>query len=185
MVICSRFCIYNDERKPRRPIFNNSIDMGRNKPFLRRSQMITEIVTDTTILSIKSKPCYFNKLEVLNNKEIIQNMIDTAKNNEPECIGLAANQINVFKRIILMKLDQEWTAMLNPFFTPVKSAGMKKYKEGCLSYPDRLHRPKIRRYKKLNLTYQTVTGQKIKITFIKINAVIVQHEIDHLNGKLI
>ena len=147
--------------------------------------MIQEIVTDTELLSIKSKPCYFSEMEIMQNKATIQDMIDTAKKNEPECIGLAANQIKVFKRIVLIKLNGSWVAMLNPTFTPVRSAGMKQYKEGCLSYPNRFRRPKIRRYKKINLTYNLVTGKKITIPLVKINACIIQHEVDHLNGKLI
>ena len=153
--------------------------------------MIKEIVIDTSILSQKSKPCTFFELDIVQNRSIIKNMIDTAKANEPDCIGLAAIQINEPRRIILFKLDDEWLAMVNPTFTPVRSAGIRKYKEGCLSFPERMNsnRIEVRRFKKIKVTYNEVAGLQHKITLIAnteiMDAVIIQHEIDHLNGLLI
>lgn len=149
--------------------------------------MIIDIVTDTEKLIQKSTRCFFTKLDILKNKLIIQDMLDTAKANEPNCLGLAANQIGILKRIILVKLEGKYMTMVNPHFTPVISAGKKQFKEGCLSFPLKMHsnQPKIRRFKKINLTYNWVTGREEKITLTKLPAVIVQHEIDHLNGKLI
>ena len=149
--------------------------------------MIIKIVTDPKRLVIKSTRCYFTEMDIIKNKLIIQDMIDTAISNEPDCLGLAANQIGILKRIILIKIDGKYIAMINPSYTPVKSFGTKQFKEGCLSFPDRMHsnRPKARRYKKIKLTYHEVKGRQVKVTLVKMKAVIAQHEIDHLNGKLI
>jgi len=149
--------------------------------------MIKEIVTDVNILAKKSEPCTFNELGILKNRQVVEDMIDTAIANEPECIGLAAIQIDEYKRIIIMKLEGRWEAMLNPTYTPVRSAGVKRYKEGCLSFPETIHKntPERRRWKKIHLTYKSITGYESKITLMKLNAVIAQHEIDHCNGKLI
>lgn len=149
--------------------------------------MIKKIITNPKKLVQKSTRCYFTEMDVNKNKLIIQDMLDTAHENEPDCLGLAANQIGILRRIILIKLNGEFVPMVNPSFTPVKSFGTKQYKEGCLSFPDRMHsnRPKVRRYKKINLTYHEIKGRQVKIVLTKFNAVIAQHEIDHLNGRLI
>lgn len=151
--------------------------------------MIKSICKNTDLLAIKCTKCFFTDLEILNNRQIIADMIDTAESFQGECEGLAANQINEYKRIIIVRLDGEYVPMVNPKYTPVRSAGIKQFKEGCLSYPDRTHRVQIRRFKKINLTYQLVTGLlcniKLSSTASKIDSVIAQHEIDHLNGILI
>jgi peptide deformylase len=149
--------------------------------------MIKKIVTDLNVLQKKSTECFFREIEVMKNERIIQDMLDTAEANRENCIGLAAIQINVPKRIILVEIDGVMVVMVNPSFTPVRSAGIKKYKEGCLSLPERMFVNRIikRRFKKIKVTYQWVTGRIEKITLKNLEAVIVQHEVDHLNGVII
>lgn len=151
--------------------------------------MIKEINTNSDLLAIKCIECFFTDLEILKNRQIIEDMLDTAKHHEDACVGLAANQIKEYKRIIVIRLGREFIPMVNPKYTPVRSAGIKQYKEGCLSYPDRTHRVRMRRFKQINLTYQLVTGLEQRIKLVsnatKIDSVIAQHEIDHLNGMLI
>lgn len=151
--------------------------------------MIKIISTNQDLLAVKCTECFFTDLEILKNRQIITDMLDTAEHYRHECVGLAANQINEYKRIILIQLDGKFIPMVNPKYTPVRSAGIKQYKEGCLSYPDRAHRVQMRRFKQINLTYQLVTGLEQRIKLIsnatKIDSVIAQHEIDHLNGILI
>jgi len=151
--------------------------------------MIKEINKNPDLLAIKCTECFFTDLEILKNRQIIQDMMDTAEHHEEDCVGLAANQISEYKRIIVIKLNDIYIPMVNPKWTPVRSAGIKQYKEGCLSYPDRAHRVQMRRYKQINLRYQLVTGLEQRIKLIsnatKIDSVIAQHECDHLNGVLI
>jgi peptide deformylase len=147
--------------------------------------MIKEIVTAEVILAQKSKPCFFTELDILANRSIIGNMVDTCEANRKECIGLAGNQIGDHKRIIVVMLEDVYTPMVNPSFTPVRSDKRKKFKEGCLSFPDRPHRVISKRWRTINITYQTVTGKVEKLKLGKMAAIIFQHEIDHLNGILI
>lgn len=146
--------------------------------------MIKSIVTDIEQLKIKCKPCFFTPMDEIHNQTIIQDLVDTAEANRSQCIGLAANQIGSNRRIILVLLDEIWIVMVNPSFTPIRSAGIKKYKEGCLSFPERMFTNRVikRRFKKIKLIYQLVTGKKEAMILTKLDAVCVQHEIDHLNG---
>jgi len=148
--------------------------------------MIRPVVTDKKILSIKSKECFFTELDVIHNQAIINDMLDTANFHKKNCIGLASNQIGEFRRIILADIDGAFRVMVNPSYTPVRSAGVKRYKEGCLSYPERMFVNRIirRRFKKIHVTFQWLTGRIEKVTLTGLDAVIVQHEIDHLNGVI-
>jgi len=146
--------------------------------------MIKKISTDVVKLSKKSVKCYFSDIEVHRNKTIIQDMLDTIEENKEICIGLAASQIGEHRRIIIVVINKKPVVMVNPVSIPVKSAGIKKYKEGCMSFPERMYVNRVikRRYKKIKVTYQLVTGAKMFAIFKGLPAVMVQHEIDHLNG---
>ena len=83
--------------------------------------MIKDICTNTDLLAIKSKQCFFTELDILQNRIILENMIDTAEHWKDQCVGLAANQICEYKRIIIIRLDGEFVPMLNPWYTPIRS----------------------------------------------------------------
>jgi len=144
--------------------------------------MIKEIVTDKNALSEKCLPCFFDPMEETRNKIIINDLFDTA-NSHSNCVGLASNQIGYKKRICVVKVGGEFIAMVNPVIMPIKTAGVKAWKETCLSLPNQ--RIRKRRFKKVKVTFQLVTGLKQKLDFRGIEAAIVQHEVDHLNGKTI
>ncbi len=94
-------------------------------------------------------------------------------------VGLAAPQIGVAKRIILVKADGEWIFMVNPFITDMsasKSIGV----EGCLSYPG--VRASVYRYDSLNVNYKDIEGKKQTRFLLGLSARIVQHEYDHILG---
>jgi len=121
----------------------------------------------------------------------------TAQTN-PQGVGLAAPQIGIGLSFFIMKptAKAKITTFINPkilqieekksFTTRVrKDAKGKKKKnqlEGCLSIP-RIWAP-VKRSKKLLLEYQTVDSEKKREWFIGFKAVIIQHEVDHLNGIL-
>lgn len=91
-------------------------------------------------------------------------------------VGLAASQIGVLKRVILVKRSP----MINPEIVWY-SGMMKTDNEGCLSYPD-LYVP-VERHFAVKCDYIDQTGKKHKeIMFQDFEARILQHEIDHLNG---
>ena len=98
-------------------------------------------------------------------------------------IGLAATQVAVPKRVVVMDLSQDGTgamALVNPEI--IGAEGVAESQEGCLSVPgyfDTVERADRVRYRYLNLDGEVVEG-----TTDGLMAVCLQHEIDHLNGKL-
>lgn len=102
-------------------------------------------------------------------------------------IGLAAPQIGVLSRIIVMDCEKEEDAdpnpivMINPEIT-AQSEETNVYEEGCLSIPE--HYAEVTRPKEVEVAWIDVNGVARKQGFDGLWATCVQHEIDHLNGKL-
>lgn len=146
-----------------------------------------EIVTNKNILSIKSTPCHFDTLNVNKNKQIGALLLNTGMAFQDECYGLASNQVNEFKRIIMLRNPYSpslaFVIMCNPIIY-CKKGGMKSMYEGCLSRPGE-KRIKIRRYKGIKVQWWTVTGETKQKEFNGIMSRAIQHEIDHLNGLLL
>lgn len=98
-------------------------------------------------------------------------------------LGLAANQLGRDESVCLIKLDNNIITMINPQI--VSSGGEKKTSiEGCLSLPDitsKVERDETISVKFINPDTEW-SEQEMEIDFP--NSVIVQHEVDHLNGKL-
>ena len=74
------------------------------------------------------------------------------------------------------------TVFINPSYTPIVSDGTYKDWEGCYSVPDKLG--EVNRYFEIELTAYTESGVKIHRIARGFLARLLQHEIDHLNGKL-
>lgn len=102
-------------------------------------------------------------------------------------IGLAAPQIGVLNRLIVMDCTKDDTEEARPLvmFNPEVIASSDEtnvYEEGCLSIPEiysNVTRPKI-----VDVRWMDVDGNEQTETFDGLWATCVQHEIDHLNGKL-
>jgi peptide deformylase len=125
---------------------------------------------------------------VLNIDQDIQDLIDDMGTvmYEASGIGLAANQVGVPKRVIVFDLDyrekgKHLNILINP--TIVLAEDTVEFEEGCLSVPDFLE--KITRKKHLKATGVDRHGKPIAIEAQDLLAICLQHEIDHLNGKLI
>lgn len=104
-----------------------------------------------------------------------------------EGLGLAANQIGLAQRIILIKPSPQKpearpVAVVNPKIIS-HSTETATQKEGCLSLPGK--EIEIDRFTKITLIGQNEAGQRIKIKAKDVMARAFQHEIDHLNGILI
>ena len=100
-------------------------------------------------------------------------------------IGLAAPQVGVSERIIVyLKQDYEGVFepkyMINPEI--VESQGEYSLIEGCLSLPN--VKKEVKRKNKISVRYQDIKGRIRKEELSELNAIVIQHEIDHLDGKL-
>jgi peptide deformylase len=117
-------------------------------------------------------------------RKLAQDMADSMY--EAEGIGLAAVQIGVAKRVIVMDLDQkdgnkDWRVFINPKITWA-SEEMATFEEGCLSVPeiwDDVERPA-----RIKAEYLDLDGKTVKIDADGMLATCLQHEMDHLEGIL-
>lgn len=100
-------------------------------------------------------------------------------------VGLAAPQVNVSKRLFVMKpsVFKKPEAIINPVLTYIEEAGKKMSNEGCLSIPGKTFT--VERYKKLHMSYKNRKGESKTETAKGFRAIVIQHEYDHLNGNLI
>lgn len=100
-------------------------------------------------------------------------------------IGLAAPQIGVMKRMIVMDCIKEGApepmVLLNPEVTWT-SEDLSTYEEGCLSIPDQY--AEVKRPALVKVRWMDLQGAAQERQFEGLWATCVQHEIDHLNGKL-
>jgi peptide deformylase len=120
---------------------------------------------------------------------LLEDMYDTmlSKNG----VGLAAIQIGVDKRVLIINLPDEddddalpvkseTLEIINPTF--IKKEGSCKHQEGCLSIPGVYE--DIERAEHIVLEYQNRYGEKKTIENNNFLAIAIQHEIDHLDGKV-
>lgn len=100
-------------------------------------------------------------------------------------IGLAAPQVGVLERLIVMDCvkegDPEPTVMFNPEIL-AKSDDLNTYEEGCLSIPEQF--AEVTRPASVRVGWIDQNGNPQEKDFDGLWATCVQHEIDHLNGKL-
>lgn len=123
---------------------------------------------------------------------LIQDLKDTM--HQQEGIGIAAPQIDVSKQVCLICLPEESRRydtkglshelyiVINPKIKVLDNTLGEGIWEGCLSVPGL--RGFVRRPKKINVSYQTETGESKQLLLKDMMAIVFQHEIDHLQGKL-
>ena len=115
------------------------------------------------------------------NKKIRQLLDDMAETMyKTDGVGLAAPQVNVSKRIIVLDDGHGLIEVINPEI--VKKEGSQVGLEGCLSVPELFG--DVERYDKIEVHGINRNNKKIKIKAEGFLARIFQHEIDHLNGIL-
>ena len=136
------------------------------------------IFPDPKLRKVAKKIVKFDKsLELL-----AQNMLITMY--EAEGIGLAATQIDVHIRLVVMDLSEERNeprVFVNPEYTILDKSPFT-YEEGCLSIPG--FNEEISRPSKILLKWQDLQGNFHEDRPDGIFTVCAQHEIDHLDGKL-
>ena len=137
--------------------------------------MVKELIHDPIALAKKSAPAAKEDLQNA------QDLLDTLAAHKDTCVGMAANMIGVYRRIIAFDNEGIYMVMLNPEI--VKQSGEYDTEESCLSL---LGGPrKTKRYQKIKVQYQTLDFQTRLKTFTGWTAQIIQHEIEHCNGILI
>jgi len=116
-------------------------------------------------------------------KKLTEDMLETMY--EGSGIGLAATQVDVHKRVIVVDISEkkdEPLVLINPVLKKVIDPELKKYSEGCLSVPgfyEELERPS-----EIEISFQDVNGQDHTLIANGLLSVVVQHEMDHLEGKM-
>ena len=117
------------------------------------------------------------------NNIILDNMIKVMY--QANGIGLAANQIGYNKRMFVMDVSNERNnpqVFINPVITAKNNVKIGDI-EGCLSCPGK--EVKVSRSMSVNLKWMCEHGEEQHKTFYHLPGRVVQHEMDHLNGKLI
>jgi len=114
-------------------------------------------------------------------RTLIRDMAETMY--EAPGVGLAATQVNVHKRIVVIDVSEDKTG-LRVFINPVLSRceGSQVGEEGCLSVPGIYD--KVERAERVTITYMDLDGTERKLEAEGLLAVCIQHEIDHLNGTV-
>ena len=132
------------------------------------------------LLRKKSRP-----VEVIDDKikQLIDDMYETMKKAD-DGIGIAAPQVGVLKRIIVIDLGEEGDGQVYKLINPVilKQKGEQLCREGCLSVPGMTG--DVVRPKEVVVEALNENGEKIKIKAKDLLAVCLSHEIDHLEGIL-
>lgn len=111
-------------------------------------------------------------------RELLEDMVETM--HKYNGVGLAAVQVGVLKRAIVIDLYDENGPMklVNPII--IKEKGEQEVEEGCLSFPNKY--AKMIRPKEVVVEALDENGKKIKIKAKDLLAQALAHEIDHLNG---
>ena len=136
--------------------------------------MVKPIVKDVIFLSQKSLRADESDAQT------VTDLLDTIKEHDEECIGMAANMIGVNKSIIVFKSQGKYHVMINPQI--IKCSGEYTVKEGCLSLTG--VRP-AKRYRSIKVEYFNENMQSRVKTYNGFEAQVIQHEIDHCKGIII
>ena len=140
----------------------------------------------TAILKIRTygDPCLRKKSSTVKEvgpgeRMLIQSMIATM--NEAKGVGLAAPQVGINQRLFVIDVGEGPMAIINPKIS--KRMGADILAEGCLSIPEVTIN--IERPQQITVKYLDETGRAMEIVCEDLMARVIQHETDHLDGKLI
>jgi len=114
-------------------------------------------------------------------KRLIGDMTETMYSAQG--IGLAATQVNIHQRLLVLDVSEEQDqprVYINPEI--LEAEGSETCEEGCLSVPGIY--AEVTRAEKIHISAQNVDGSFFTEELEGMHAICLQHEIDHLNGKL-
>ncbi|WWP02463.1 MAG: peptide deformylase [Candidatus Dasytiphilus stammeri] len=129
-------------------------------------------------LRIIAKPVTIISNDII---KIVNDMFDTMY--DANGIGLAATQIDIHKRIIVIDISEkqnEKIVLINPEI--LEQSGSSSIEEGCLSIPTQKHF--ISRAEKIKIKALDLQGNFFIMVADNLISICIQHEIDHLEGKL-
>jgi peptide deformylase len=158
-----------------------SLDPERAKPYFRRMTIRTILTAPDPRLKVVSEPVVKVDADI---RALVDDMIETMYSADG--IGLAAIQVGVPKRVLVMDLDQKDgkknpRAYINPKILWA-SDEMATFEEGCLSVPeiwDEVERPA-----RIKAEYLDRDGKRQELEADGLLATCLQHEMDHLEGVL-
>jgi peptide deformylase len=141
--------------------------------------VLRKIAAPLSVTEIQSEPI----------QKFIDDMIETMK--EYNGVGLAADQVHESKQIAVLEVADNprypekppvpLTVLINPQITPLSEETEDDW-EGCLSVPDL--RGKVPRFKSIRVQALDRNGREVSFTAYDFHARVIQHEWDHLNGKV-
>ena len=116
-------------------------------------------------------------------KKLTQDMLETMYQGSG--IGLAATQVNVHKRVIVLDISEskdEPLILINPEIIKIIDPNKKMFSEGCLSVPGFYE--ELKRPSSVEISYLDIDGKRNLLLANDLLAVVIQHEMDHLDGKM-
>ena len=114
-------------------------------------------------------------------RQLVEDMIETMYHANG--IGLAATQVNVHEQVIVMDISEsrdQAMVLINPQI--VARDGEQEFDEGCLSVPE--HHASIKRAETVKLTALDIEGEIFELEADGLLSVCIQHEMDHLQGRV-
>ncbi|WP_198245689.1 peptide deformylase [methane-oxidizing endosymbiont of Gigantopelta aegis] len=114
-------------------------------------------------------------------RKLVDDMLETMY--EAKGVGLAATQVNVHKRVIVIDTSEDKDAplcLINPEI--IEKDGVEESEEGCLSVPGFYE--KVQRAEHIKVRALNKDGEPFELEAKELLAVCIQHEMDHLQGKL-
>jgi len=141
------------------------------------------------VLRKATAPVSLREIQAPSFQKLIDDMIETM--NEYDGVGLAADQVHESKQIAVLEVAANarypdkpkvpLTVLINPKILPLTEE-MEEDWEGCLSIPEL--RGRVPRYKSIRVQALDRNGQDLEFIAADFHARVIQHEWDHLNGKV-
>lgn len=146
-----------------------------------------DLVDSSLVEHIDCKPVSNQEAKELLESTTIFDMVNIIK--EYDGLGLAAPQVGIYKRFFVVLKKESFAVFFNPVLIKVND-GKKIEGEGCLNYDGGEKYTDIRRFKTVDLLFDMWDESQKRLVrkrerFHGVDARVIQHEVDHLNGKTI
>lgn len=140
---------------------------------------LTTAKTNLDLLLQPAKPYLFNEHKVEDTHQLCKDMVESLYHYNG--LGISGNQLGLSWNVFAMRGDPEDYVIFNPrvvHFSPEQDI----MSEGCLSWPG-LH-VKMKRSKEIRVRFSGPDNNTVSMTFKGITARVIQHEVNHLQGKM-